>query len=115
MLALIRKQASLVLSSFDIAMTPSKNRGVVGQISGENSYLTSNINVETFLVSENFLLLGCPSCNNNQGWIKIYEITDIRTIVATVPGNNSYRRVGASIVTRKNASGAEEIIYGSSR
>lgn len=48
MIALIRKQGSLVLQAFDIAMTPSRNRGVVRALSNEESFLTSNIQIDTF-------------------------------------------------------------------
>ena len=47
-------------------------------------------------VTNELIILGCSTCSNNDGWIKLYDSETLEEIY-TVEGTNTNNKVGASL------------------
>jgi len=60
-------------------------------------------------VTDNFLVIGCPTCQGdggNFGFIRLYT-PDTMVLMNGVLGSSGYQDLGEDIVARENTGGAE--------
>ena len=70
-----------------------------------SSFLSSTV-ITTFVASRNFLLIGCATCDNNNGWLYLYNPLTLK-LLKGIPGGNGYTSIGLSVSARVNTDDTE--------
>ena len=70
-----------------------------------SSFLSTTV-ITTFVTSRNFLIIGCATCDNGNGWLYLYNPLTLK-LLKGIPGTAGYKSVGLSVSARKNTDDTE--------
>lgn len=79
-------------------------------IDGTVSYLLPQTVITSFEASAKLLVVGCATCNNNEGELRIYNPATMKTIKGYV-GSSNYAFMGKQVSITQQTDGAEMIWY----
>ena len=80
--------------------------------STKESYLIAQTEITSFIASREFLIVGCATCNNDQGWIRFYNPESIK-IIKGIPGTDSHKFTGKEVEVKLNAEDTLQFWYSS--
>ena len=112
MLAAIRSAAAVTVYPFESAINCSDKTGIMTRDDSTKSFLLGSTEISTFTVSDDFLIVGCMTCDNNMGWIRLYT-TDTLRLRHTIKGTDKNSLVGQHVETRRNVVGMNQLWFSS--
>ena len=93
MLGAIRTSGAITIHPFDFTIDPDEMLGVMTKDDNSQSYLLPSTEISVFKTSKEFLVVGCATCNKNQGWLRFYNPRNIK-LLKGLPGNSKEKFVG---------------------
>lgn len=66
----------------------------------------------TFITSDKFLILGCPTCESNKGQLRLYDLPTLK-IGKFYIGDANYGYIGKSVALKDNVDNSQQIWYSS--
>ena len=79
--------------------------------SDSSFYLASDV-FTTFKTTANFIVVGCPTCQSNNGYIQLHSLPSLKKKKGIIGGSKG-KNVGQSVSVGMNVEGAEQIWYSS--
>ena len=86
MLAAIKSSGAITIYSFESAINPDSRISVMVRDDSKRSFLLASTQITAFETSKDFLIVGCATCDNNAGWLKLYSPEKIR-LFKGIPGS----------------------------
>ena len=79
MIASIKSQGALTLYLFEADIQPSGTNpsGVMNRQSDSSFYLASDV-FTSFKTTSNFLVVGCPTCQSNNGYLFLHSLPNLK-------------------------------------
>lgn len=110
MLAAIKSSGAITLQAFEEAINYENWQGTMAPIEGTASYLLQSTVITQFKTTEKLLVVGCATCNNNEGEIRIYNPASMKIIKGYV-GSSKHAFMGKRISVTPQTDGAAMIWY----
>ena len=76
------------------------------------SFLLSSTKITTFTTSEDFLVVGCATCDGNKGYIRLYTTESLR-LMQTIKGDSKNGYIGKHVEVKQNLIGMNQLWYSS--
>ena len=112
MIAAIKSAAAITIHPFDSAINYSVMTGVMRRDDSVTSFLLGSTKITTFTTLQDFLVVGCATCDSNSGWIRLYT-TDTLRLKKTIKGSSKNSYIGKHVETRQNLIGMSQLWYSS--
>ena len=80
MLGAIKSPGAITVHPFSFTIDTSIQEGVMVKDESVEAYLMSSAKISAFETTQNFLVVGCATCDNNQGWLKFYNPRNAKLI-----------------------------------
>lgn len=115
MFAAIQSGGAVTIYPFDVTVTPNTFSGTVKRNDALGKSVISSTVFTEMIVSDHFLIVGCPTCQatgGNFGYIKAYTLDTLR-LQTNVWGTSSYQYLGEHIIYKKNTDNSEQFWYSS--
>lgn len=114
MLGVIRTPGAVTAYKFDMAINAEDRTGAIVRDSDDSrtARMLSSTIITVFEAYGPFLVIGCPTCSNNDGWIRMYSPESLVLQKATV-GGKGYTYVGKNVIYTSSDDGTNHYWYSS--
>ena len=93
MVAAIRTPGAVTLYNFDMAINYESQVGDMRRNEGNVAYLVSSTVITAFETDRELLVVGCATCDSNNGWLRIYNPQSMQ-LLKGIPGSSNYGYLG---------------------
>ena len=85
MLGAIRSPGAITIHPFSFTIDTSIQEGAMEKDTSVETYLMSSAMISAFETTQNFLVVGCATCDNDKGWLKFYNPRNAK-LIKGIPG-----------------------------
>ena len=96
MLGAIKSPGAITIHPFNVKVDVPSKISDMTKIN-EEVFLYPTVEISVFTTTPNFLVVGCATCNDNQGWLKFYNPENIRMLKAITGKSKSHEWTGKHV------------------